>query len=105
MDDTPNYSENFVIAIHRWHRVKNDACPVCGGELDTGWECNVCGRDWREMALSPEPKPEDYPDEEQPGSSPSVRDNRTFWTGIFVGVAIGVLVVAPLLNLLVKIIT
>lgn len=21
-------------------------CPSCGGDLDTGWECNVCGRDW-----------------------------------------------------------
>lgn len=28
-----------------------------------------------------------------------------FWIGVFVGVAIGVLVVAPILNLLVKIIT
>lgn len=21
-------------------------CPTCGGTLDTGWECNRCGRDW-----------------------------------------------------------
>ena len=25
-------------------------CPTCGGELDTGWECNDCGRDWRPWA-------------------------------------------------------
>lgn len=22
-----------------------DMCPKCGGELDTGWECNLCGYD------------------------------------------------------------
>jgi ribosomal protein L37E len=27
-----------------WH-IKNDLCPECGGELDTGWECNDCGFD------------------------------------------------------------
>lgn len=26
-------------------RVANDQCPVCPGELDTGWECNSCGFD------------------------------------------------------------
>jgi len=25
--------------------VKQDICPQCGGELDTGWECNDCGFD------------------------------------------------------------
>ena len=27
--------------------VLNDHCPAvgCGGELDTGWECNKCGFD------------------------------------------------------------
>jgi hypothetical protein len=25
--------------------VKEDRCPKCGGELDTGWECNQCGFD------------------------------------------------------------
>jgi rubredoxin len=24
---------------------KNDICPRCFGELDTGWECNTCGFD------------------------------------------------------------
>lgn len=24
-----------------------DYCPSCAGELDTGFECNSCGRDWR----------------------------------------------------------
>ncbi len=23
-------------------------CPACGGEIDTGYECNKCGRDWYE---------------------------------------------------------
>lgn len=23
----------------------NDICPMCGGELDTSWECNDCGFD------------------------------------------------------------
>jgi len=22
-----------------------DTCPICFGELDTGWECNNCGYD------------------------------------------------------------
>lgn len=25
-------------------------CASCGGELDTGWECNSCQRDWRPWA-------------------------------------------------------
>jgi methionyl-tRNA synthetase len=24
-----------------------DTCPRCGGELDTGWECNECDYDAR----------------------------------------------------------
>lgn len=24
---------------------RRDICPRCGGELDTGWECNDCGYD------------------------------------------------------------
>jgi hypothetical protein len=27
-----------------------DYCASCGGHLDTGWECNSCGRDWRPWA-------------------------------------------------------
>lgn len=26
-------------------RIADDRCPECGGELDTGWECNDCGFD------------------------------------------------------------
>lgn len=29
-------------------------CPACGGEIDTGWECNRCGRDWLEYAATRE---------------------------------------------------
>lgn len=25
-------------------------CPACAGELDTGYECLRCGRDWRPWA-------------------------------------------------------
>lgn len=27
--------------------IDEDTCPECGGELDTGWECNDCGFDCR----------------------------------------------------------
>lgn len=26
-------------------KIAADVCPKCGGELDTGWECNDCGYD------------------------------------------------------------
>ena len=26
-----------------------DICPICFGELDTGWECNNCGYDARPL--------------------------------------------------------
>lgn len=29
---------------------KRDVCPECGGALDTGWECNDCGFDARDLA-------------------------------------------------------
>lgn len=29
-----------------------DYCPSCAGELDTGFECNQCGRDWRPWATA-----------------------------------------------------
>lgn len=25
--------------------IAEDYCPECGGELNTGWECNACGFD------------------------------------------------------------
>ncbi len=30
---------------HRETVIADDRCPECGGELDTGWECNDCGFD------------------------------------------------------------
>jgi hypothetical protein len=50
-DDTPN---------DRLHRelAREDSCPKCLGELDTGWECNDCGFD--AMPLVP-PAPGDRP--------------------------------------------
>lgn len=49
--------------------VREDLCPDCGSDLDTGWECNGCGRDWMSIgsaiverttraALADQPKPE-----------------------------------------------
>ena len=26
-------------------------CPLCGADLDMGWECNGCGTDWIELAF------------------------------------------------------
>lgn len=28
-----------------------DKCPECGGELDTGWECNDCNFDARPLMV------------------------------------------------------
>lgn len=30
-----------------------DQCPECGGDIDTGWECNNCGFDARDIAYKP----------------------------------------------------
>lgn len=37
----------------RAHAAKNDTCPECAGALDTGWECNDCGYDARDLAYPP----------------------------------------------------
>jgi DNA-directed RNA polymerase subunit RPC12/RpoP len=34
-------------------------CPACAGELDTGWECIACGRDWRQEAMLTQTKIQD----------------------------------------------
>lgn len=31
-----------------------DYCPTCGSELDTGWECLTCERDWRPCVIADE---------------------------------------------------
>jgi len=31
-------------------KLEFDYCASCGDELDTGWECNGCGRDWMNYA-------------------------------------------------------
>ena len=33
-------------------RMEWDYCPSCAGELDTGFECNKCGRDWQPWAMA-----------------------------------------------------
>jgi hypothetical protein len=30
--------------------IEQDICPMCMGELDTGWECNSCNYDAKELA-------------------------------------------------------
>lgn len=39
--------------------VSEGKCPKCGGELDTGWECNSCDFDARPIALG-------WPSQEDP---------------------------------------
>jgi hypothetical protein len=38
-------------AFRRAMLAMEDRCPQCGGELDTGWECNDCGYDARSDAI------------------------------------------------------
>ncbi len=42
----------------RGYWARRDVCPECGGELDTGWECNSCGYD-----AAPDAQPDRYPTE------------------------------------------
>lgn len=37
----------------RQQLAKRDVCPECGGALDTGWECNSCQYDARDLAYPP----------------------------------------------------
>lgn len=38
----------------RKQMAQEDCCPQCGGELDTGWECNDCGYDAAILTRPPE---------------------------------------------------
>lgn len=38
-----NYSAS--VNLNPIDLAKRDICPECGGQLDTGWECNRCGYD------------------------------------------------------------
>ena len=40
----------------RGYWARRDVCPECGGNLDTGWECNMCGYD-----AKPDAHPEKSP--------------------------------------------
>jgi len=37
----------------RKESARDDVCPDCGGQLDTGWECVECGYDARDLAYTP----------------------------------------------------
>lgn len=39
--------------IIRRELARDDICPECGGDLDTGWECNSCRYDARDLAYPP----------------------------------------------------
>ncbi len=47
---------NFPFPVNspavRKEAARDDICPECGGELDTGWECNDCGFDASDLAYS-----------------------------------------------------
>lgn len=52
----------ITVRQQREAAIEKDQCPECGGELDTGWECNSCGFDaLPELKNSPywEGKPND----------------------------------------------
>jgi ribosomal protein L37AE/L43A len=38
---------------------RDDICPECGWELDTGWECNECGYDAQNEAYPPDQRARD----------------------------------------------
>jgi tRNA(Ile2) C34 agmatinyltransferase TiaS len=40
-------------ALRRFCVRESERCPDCGGDLDTGWECNDCRKDWRDIAYTP----------------------------------------------------
>jgi len=42
---TPKERDQLAELNRAIELAKQDICPKCGGELDTGWECNKCGFD------------------------------------------------------------
>jgi tRNA(Ile2) C34 agmatinyltransferase TiaS len=51
--DEPLVTRAFPIkspALRRYVAGVEGRCPECGGELDTGWECNDCEYDARDEA-------------------------------------------------------
>lgn len=54
-------SSEFPIRIPILRRLcaKNDKCPECGSELDTGWECISCGYDAINDAYPPDRRARD----------------------------------------------
>ncbi len=49
---TPAPRNKHLTGLARRNAIANDQCPECGGDLDTGWECNDCGFDARDEALA-----------------------------------------------------
>lgn len=43
--DRPSFPISSIGLRGYWAR--RDVCPECGGDLDTGWECNKCSYDAR----------------------------------------------------------
>lgn len=51
-------NENYEQQLKEWEAVNDDRCPDCGADLDTGWECNGCGKDWFTVAQNGPPRKE-----------------------------------------------
>lgn len=45
-EDVRVASDRVVELGRQINSVREDQCPDCAGDLDTGWECNGCGKDW-----------------------------------------------------------
>lgn len=49
----PNEATSHPLAgLARRNAIADDKCLECGGELDTGWECNSCDFDARPEAMA-----------------------------------------------------
>lgn len=44
-------AELFMLAL-----AEDDACPMCLGDLDEGWECHRCGYDARPLIIGDMPQ-------------------------------------------------
>jgi DNA-directed RNA polymerase subunit RPC12/RpoP len=54
MSNAEIFAEDYDGGFTEWNY-----CPACAGELDTGWECIACGRDWRQEAMLTQTKIQD----------------------------------------------
>ncbi len=43
--------QDVVVVVPPDFDTEDGPCVICGGELDTGWECNDCGADHRPAVM------------------------------------------------------